>query len=515
MTDSSPGTAGRSRFVGNAAALGVSTALAAVFSLVQIRILSDAFVPAEFGRFAATRGLALLVSLLAANGLPALLVRYLPGHEARGERRGAARLVTACAVAAGLLAWGVLALARQAGPVLPRGMGAGAGGLEVGEGFVLLAFGVALKLVLYGGFNGLRRFGAQTVLETTALAAQVGWIFFERTDLTVERLLVILGVVSVGTVVVGAPWLIARIVRDVREGSGSPGPAPDRVGGAYPRYWLGATGLSLVAIAFSDVDRWVLSSVVAFDALSFFHVGSRIVRLVDRFMAVPVVAFQPEVTRLDARARREDADRATAVFVRFSVVVGTLAAAAVAAYAPLIVRVAAGSRYGAASALVVALAAGIPLAAVTAPLTAVMKARDAVARALVCDLAWAIVYLASAIALVLSIGVVGAGIAHALARCVQLAVAVSLSGRRVMLRPVLSYAARLAAAATVAWFPPVIVWMAARGGAPNALGVLWLPVGIFTFRALVRRFGLLDAGDRGVLASLLSTRGMARLAAWI
>ena len=61
--------------------------------------------------------------------------------------------------------------------------------------------------------------------------------------------------------------------------------------------------MSVVALAFSDADRWVLSNVLALEALSLFHVASRIARLANRFIAIPVLAFQPEVTRVDSEGR--------------------------------------------------------------------------------------------------------------------------------------------------------------------------------------------------------------------
>jgi|GEM_PF-2424730 len=507
----------RSRFIGNTAALAAATGAAALLSLAQIKILSDSLAPSEFGRFAAMRGLALLVSMLAANGLPALLVRYLPGHEVSGNRRRAALLTGSSVALCALLVWIFMGIVASNGGSFPHRSGMVLARAVPGHGFALLAFGVALKLIVYGGFNGLRRFGTQTLLEGTGLAVQVAWIFSDRASLTVDRLLFILGVVSIGTVVVGLPWLAVRLLRDVRPGNVDRGQSA--AGSSdYLSYWVGATGLSVVAVAFSDVDRWVFSRVVAFDVLSFFHVGARIVRLIERFMAVPVVALQPEITRLDVRGRRDEADAATGVFIRFSVVVGTLAAAYAAAYAPLIVRVASNERYGSAAVLVAAMAVGVPFAAVTAPLTTVMKARDAVARALLCDLVWAVVYLGTAVVLIVRIGVLGAGIAFAAARGAQLATAVVASGNadRQRLTAAWSYAIRLVAPACVACAVPVVVlavW--GESGLAARVVIIWAPVGVLLYRQVVRMLGLLSANDRASLAALLSSRGLSRLASWV
>ena len=95
----------RSRFFSNTVALIVQTVVATVVTLVQVKILSNSLSKDTFGLFVSLRGLSLLISMLAANGLPALLVRFLPAYEraagngrthhrpggAVGAPRGAAR----------------------------------------------------------------------------------------------------------------------------------------------------------------------------------------------------------------------------------------------------------------------------------------------------------------------------------------------------------------------------------------------------------------------------------------
>ena len=81
----------RSRFVGNTVSLAVSTAVSTVLTLAQMKILAAYLPLALFGLFASLRGLSLLVSILAANGFPQALVRFLPEHAARGERAVAVR----------------------------------------------------------------------------------------------------------------------------------------------------------------------------------------------------------------------------------------------------------------------------------------------------------------------------------------------------------------------------------------------------------------------------------------
>ena len=81
----------RSRFLGNTVSLAVSTVVSTVLTLAQMKILAASLPLAVFGLFASLRGLSLLVSILAANGFPQALVRFLPEHAARGEHRVAVR----------------------------------------------------------------------------------------------------------------------------------------------------------------------------------------------------------------------------------------------------------------------------------------------------------------------------------------------------------------------------------------------------------------------------------------
>ena len=78
---------GQSRFFSNTIALAFQTGMATVLTLLQVKILATHLPQAEFGLFASLRGLSLFLSLLAANGIPQLLVRFLPAHES-GARPG-------------------------------------------------------------------------------------------------------------------------------------------------------------------------------------------------------------------------------------------------------------------------------------------------------------------------------------------------------------------------------------------------------------------------------------------
>ena len=103
----------RSRFVGNTVSLAVATAVSTVLTLAQMKILAASLPLALFGLFASLRGLSLLISILAANGFPQALVRFLPEHAARGQRAVAVR-ASIIAVLATLGAGVVMLLAMMA-----------------------------------------------------------------------------------------------------------------------------------------------------------------------------------------------------------------------------------------------------------------------------------------------------------------------------------------------------------------------------------------------------------------
>jgi O-antigen/teichoic acid export membrane protein len=493
-----------SRFVGNTASLAAATVIATLLMLAQMKLLAAHLSLATFGLFASLRGLSLLVSIVAANGFPQVLVRYLPEHAARGAR-GAARRAGAIAVGStaaacvALLA-GVAALRH----VLFRDLEPTADAALLGW-FGLTTLAVALKLVLYGGFNGLRRFGSQTVLETAALAAQVAWMALERDSLTITRLFQITGVTSMLAVLVGLPWFALRLRTEV-EARAQAGAT-----GSWVRYWAGAVGLSAVALAFTDVDRWVLSHVLALESLSMFHVASRIMRLANRFLAVPVLAFQPEVTRVSAEGRAEAVALSTRAFFKASVLLAVFGAAAIVVYSRGLILLAANDAYLGARTTLWLLAASIPLSAMAAPLTAVMKAMDAVRGALYCDLAWAGVYVTLLLVLTSRIGLEGTGVAQVSASAVQLALAIRLASIRPGAVEMAGTLVKSLACAAVA-FAPVVLLDRAHAPAPVTLaaGV----VAVWLYVRLARRARVLSIAERERVHALVSGRGLRPALAW-
>lgn len=499
---------GVSRFLPNTAALVTSAATTTVLTVVQVKILAAHLPMDVFGQFVSLRGLSLLIAMLAANGLPQLLIRFLPVHESRGNVRRALGLISvSLAGCAGLFA--ILAVTaigfqgRVFGDISEMSQ-------ALQFWFLVTTLGVAIKLVVYGGFSGLRRMIAQTVIELLTLIAQVGWIYARREDLTLVGLFQILGVVALSSVAVALPWLIVRAARDARGRARTLD--ADNGGVSYGGYWLGATGLSVVALAFTDVDRYILSHVLALEILSLFHVGSRIVRLANRFLAVPVLAFQPEVSRVDAEGRGEVIAFTTRVFLKFNAIISLLVTGVIIVYGGELIVLIANPDYLAAMPLLIVLALSIPLTTLTAPLTAVMKALDRVRDAFTCDLIYALAYVPLLIVLGRWFGLIGAAAAQVAACTLQLFVAARKSRVDVGLGEVARSVLKTVLCAIVAFAIPELV---SGAGGGMALKIAAFVPGAVVFRWLIRVSQVVAREERDRLNAMFGQGWSGRALRWL
>jgi O-antigen/teichoic acid export membrane protein len=520
---------GESRFVPNTVALVVQTVAATLLTLLQVKLLANYLSKETFGLFASMRGLSLLLATLAAHGLPQLLVRFIPVHESRRERAAALRLVAGGALLslAGLAAAVAVtqAFERPVFRFVPPGT------LTTGLLFWFYAttLGVMLKLVLYGGLNGLRRLASQVMIETLSLLAVLAWLFAARHDLTLASLFRILGVVNLAAVAAGYAVLFGGLGKAVgaraptggADGGGS-GKQTDFSQGEtrpnastyrpeYTSYLLWAAGLSLVAIAFSDADRYLLAQILSLELLAAFHVGARVGRLANRLLGVANLAFQPEVTRLDTEGRRTRVAESTRIFLKFNTILSVWMAAALIVFAREVIVVVASAEYAAAVPLLVLFALSLPLSTMTAPLTSVMKAVDQVRGALWCDLGWALCYVGLILALASPLGLNGVGIAQVLACAIQLALALAISKLPGAAGAVAGLAWKLLVSGAAAFVP---VWLvgAALSGSPAGVVVAAkaaaFVVGSAIFRFLVRFLRVLGDDERGVVFSMLESRRM-------
>jgi O-antigen/teichoic acid export membrane protein len=500
---------GESRFVSNTVALVFQTVAATLLTLLQIKLLA-AYLPKEtFGLFASLRGLSLLLATLAAHGLPQLLVRFIPVHESRGEGRRAARLaavslgwscaglVVACAVATAVGSW---AFRFVPAPELTA---------DLYVWFYATTLGVMLKLVIYGGLNGLRRLAAQVMLETLSLLAVLVWFFIDRDRLSLTHLFKILGVVNLLTVVLALPVLFGPLRRTPTPESGA-GAAPDRDYGAEYKSYLGwAVGLSLVAVAFSDADRYLLAQVLSLELLAAFHIGARVGRLANRLLGVANLAFQPEVTRLDTEGRETRVVQSTRIFLKFNSIFAVSMAAFLVVFARELIILVSSESYVSAVPLLVILALSLPLTTMTAPVTSVMKALDQVRGALWCDLAWAVCYVGLVLALTPPFGLIGVGVAQLAACVVQLVVALKLSRIPIGMREVFRLASKLALCGGASFLPAFIAPVIVNGmgfAAAIAVKAILFAGGALVFRRLTRALKILDGDERNTLTGMLESR---------
>jgi O-antigen/teichoic acid export membrane protein len=270
-------------------------------------------------------------------------------------------------------------------------------------------------------------------------------------------------------------------------------------------------GLSVVAVAFSDADRWVLSHVLALEVLSLFHVASRIVRLASRFIAVPVLTLQPEITRIRAEGRRDEVDLVTRAFFKASVMMGAFAAVGIAAFADPLIKLASGREFLGAQTVLLLLAAALPLSAMTAPLTAVMKALDGVRAAFYCDLAWACVYITLLVVFASALGLEGTGWAALAASLVQVVVALRLASVRPSVAAAAGTLVRCVVCAALAFLP---AWLVLRAGGSWVLALAVLAAVPWIFVALARRARVLETDERERVRLALARRGMGPALGW-
>jgi len=508
---------GESRFLPNTAALVAQTIFAICVTFLQVKILAAFLSKEVFGLFASLRGLSLLVATLAANGFPQLLIRFLPELESKRRRKpavllyGFSVLASCVLLTAGLFViggWKSTFFDFMPVSSLPQGLF-----------FWLCAttLGWMLKLLMYGGLNGMRRLTAHAVLEITALVVQLAWIFLVRTHLDLTLLFRITGIVSLAESLAGCVVILILLLRSDENGSYRtvPGIAKGAGSHRYASYWGWAVGLSVVAIAFSDVDRYLLSQVIALEMLALFHIASRISRLANRLLGVPNFAFQPEVTRLQAEGREARTIESTRVFLKFSAAVSMFIASMLIAFTGEAVAVVANSSYLGAASLLMVFAFSMPLSAMTAPLTSVMKASDRVRGALYCDLVWAVTYVCLLLVLSRRFGIIGAGLAQLTACAAQLLLATRLSQTPMKTLFMARLASRLLVCSAAAFAPLFVLEMIfgwTSLGILTLVKIVLLGFAVYVFKKLLAAMKVVTVEERRILLGMLRNRGLRRAA---
>lgn len=498
----------RSRIAENTLFLTASGAASVVFTLAQLSILSRFLGGDEFGLFVTLRGFSLLLATVMLAGLPQVLVRFLPTFEARGNARRSIAVFAAASAATILLGAAVAATAGLWRGLLPKAMSALAGPGALMLWLVLSSISLALKMLLYGAFNGLREMRMQMLLELACLALLTAYLIYDRSRLAIDLVFAAMFVTNAAVFLAGVPVF----VRMARDGAG--GAAREADGVVVPglaAYWGGSILLSFVALAFTDVDRFVVSSVLPMAAISLFHVASRVDALLKRFLGLPILAAQPEITRVYEEGRWADIAGSIGLFTKGMVAAALLCTALFAVIGREAIVLLSGSAYAGAYRVFLVLLPTVPLAAVTAPLTATMRSLHFMRWAVLCDFLWMAVYFGSFFLVAAPLGAEGMAAAQVAATLVQMSAAIALARREGFFGGIGSRVGRLA----LALVPVTAVCMLLTARVPLYASIacaLLFPLGA---RGLLRALRVFDDAEKERILGLVRIPQGRRLVAWL
>ncbi|MBN2072065.1 MAG: lipopolysaccharide biosynthesis protein [Candidatus Krumholzibacteriota bacterium] len=415
---------GRSKIAGNSISLAVSGAGGMLFTLVQLSILSRTLEGDLFGAFVVLKGFSLFLATIILIGLPQVIIRFFPSYQNRGENGKALRLFVVSSIVVLVLGSSIYLSIGRLKALLPDAQSVFSTD-EILYWMVISSITVALKLILYGGFNGLREMRTQMYFEISYLAVLTALIVFFQDSLSLTALFRMISLLNGIVYVAGAPVLLNMIGRmNASTGTGDAARVVQPVFLSYMGYSL---VLSFVALAFTDFDRFVMSSVLPLSAISIFHVASRINSLIKRFLGFPVIALQPEVTRIYEEGRWEQLPEKITLFTKTTVIAAFFFSVLAALAGNDVILLLSGKKYEAAYPVMLVLLAGVPIAAFIAPVLTTMRGLNHIKWAALCDFLWMAVYFGSFFIFVTIWGVTGMAIAQVLASIVQMAAAVALS----------------------------------------------------------------------------------------
>jgi len=497
----------RSRIAENTVALAVAGALQMVFTLIQLGVLSRYLGTERFGLYVALRGFSLLLTTVILVGFPQVLIRYLPSFQKRGRSGSAAVWLLLFSMAVIVLGTALLFSIRQWIGIMPET-------LAVSEGtarwMVLASIALGLKLILYGGLSGLREMRLQMIFEVVFQILFTALILLQRGSLDVKFLFIVLFALNSLVWLAGVPVYMTILRKSFPKGEGMaaggivlPSPAG---------YWGSALALSYAALAFSDVDRFVMSSLLPVAAISVYHVASRINQLIKRFLGFPVVALQPELTRIYEEGRWDELSGRIGLFTKASVTAALATTAVVASTGGVMITLISGPEYPGAYRLLLVLLPTVPVAALIAPLTAAMKGLHYMKWAVVCDLSWMVVYFAGLFILLPRYGLIGTAVAQVAASTVQACAAVFLSRREGL----------YVRGGGPAMLRALIVSVLFAGGGAAACSAWGLPAATacivlapFLLRTAIKKLSLFDPAEARALVEMLRGRPGSGLVRWV
>lgn len=417
----------RSKIVENTVSLAASNLSSLVFTIIQLGVLSRFLGGERFGLFVSLRGLALLIGTLALVGLPQVLIRFFPSYQQRSRRSIAVLLFIASTAVIAILG---AAAYRGAGiwirivPEQMRGYLLDSGSVRL---VILVSVSIAGKMLLYGAFSGLRVMRMQLVLEFLYSISLTLFIVIKRDLLGVAMLFEAISFFNAAVFVIGLPMLALMLYRLI------PGDDSGGVSDAYLPplipYWCGSIVLSVVALAFTDVDRFVMSIALPVSAISIFHIASRINFILKRFLGIPILAAQPEITRVYEEGRSSILAGKIRLFIKVTLVSSFFLIGLFAVVGRDIILLLSGEEFLDSYPLLLLLLPTIPIAAVSAPLLATMRSLHYMKWAIFCDLLWMVVYFGLFFLIVRILGVASMAVAQSFAALAQMTVAIRLAKR--------------------------------------------------------------------------------------
>lgn len=498
-----------SKIAENTVSLAVSGAAGVVFSVIQLSVLSRSLTGEYFGLFVALRGFSLFLSTVILAGLPQVLIRYLPSYQSRGERWRALVLFIVSSFVVFALGFVLYLSSGWWEGRMPGGISSLIQSDDVIYWMLLASMTLAVKLLLYGGFSGLREMRMQMFLEPLYLGALTVYIVVYRSGLTIPRLFQAVCVLNGIVFCVGLPifvHLLRRLIDDVGSGRSDLVALP-----SFFPYWGGAVTLSFVALAFTDVDRFVMSSVLPVSMISLFHVASRINGLLKRFLGMPVVAAQPEITRIYEEGRWNDLTGRIGLFTKGILVVSIFTAGLAAVIGKDVITVLSGQNYRDAYGIFLLLLVTVPLSAIAAPLVITMRSLHFMHWAVLCDFVWMAAYFGTFFVFISFWGVIGMAVAQVFATVVQIIVAISLARREGFYGGFGERLGRVLVAVAVT--VPVGIVITGRLGIVSSIACLVLfPLAC---KLAVKLFGVFDDSEKRQINEFVPVRLGRRVVGWL
>lgn len=499
----------RSKIVENTVSLTVNGFCSLSFTIIQLGVLSRFLGGDLFGAFVSLRGFSLLLGTIVLVGLPQVLIRFLPSYQSRG-RRGAAVLLFTCSffvvVIIGALLYSGSHLWAGFIPGQIRRLSTDPQMMRL---LIIASVAVASKMLLYGAFSGLREMKMQMILEFFYSLAFTIFIVSRRETLDVAVLFRAIGVINALTFLAGAPLFFYLLYRLI--------PASETQGRkeialpALMPYWLGSLVLGFVALAFTDVDRFVMSLALPVSAISLFHIAARINFILKRFLGIPILAAQPEITRVYEEGRLGDLTGKIRLFTKVALVSSFFLIGLLAVIGRDLILLLSGEEFRGAYVVLLLLLPTVPIAAVSAPLLATMRSLHYMRWAVLCDCLWMVFYFGSFFFLVKLMGVKGMAVAQLVASIMQMLVAVRLAKGEGFYGGIGNRVGRILLALLVA--APLGILVTRLGGLPaSILLVLLAPL---AFRFFARKLDVIEPSERNEILDMIPVRFGKTVFGWL